>query len=337
MNASGIQVSDALQQAYACLAQGSALKVSIVSESLEPAGTVNGADGDQAVFDGLGGLVKDDEAAYFVVKARSGEVVLVSYVSDSAAVRDKMTYASTRQTLARGLKTGYAYFTTSKSELSWQSYARERGLDGSGARQSAATAGGLSKDEEALKGIKADEQDIHNTSSRRAIASSGVGMPIDDDATSALNALATASRTRYVILAIDVAAERVRLDSTGDVESLEDLPAKLSKDAPRYLFLSHAYVDTGDTDDTTAADQEAASGKSKIVFVYLCPETTKVKERMLYSSNRAAVLASAEAAFRVDVKFEGETLDVADLKERIAPAKQNSTQRFTKPRRPGRK
>lgn len=329
MNQSGIPVSSELQKTYSSLSDSVfALKISIVGDELVSNGVLErGGSGDESDFAGIANLVTDKEAAYLLVRL-AGETVLVNYVAEHAAVRDKMTYAATRSTLGRALKVDRSYFATLKEELTWRAFSVDATAGAGSGAGGGAKVGALSKGELELRDIKAGEQEVNNTSSRRAIASSGVGLPIEDAALEALNVLQTASATRYVSLRCDVAGERVKLDSTGDCE-LDDLPKKVQADGPRYLFISHSYV----SDEPVDAD--SAHGAAKLVFCYLCPSDCKVKERMVYSSNRAAVLQAS--GLKVDVRYEAEELDIADLKSRIEPPKKDRVQTFSKPKRPGRK
>ena len=334
MNQSGIQVSQELQKTYSTLPDSvSTLKISIIDDQLRPNGTLDRQGNDEKDFNATSQLVTDTEAAYLLVRL-SDETILVNYVAENAAVRDKMTYASTRNTLARMVKADRSYFATLKSELSWSALGKDSGGGGSAVSGGDAAGGALSKSELELRDIKAGgEQEINSTSSKRAIASSGVGLPIEDAAIEALNVLQTASTTRYVSLRCDLAQEIVKLDSTSDC-ALDDLSTKVVLDGPRYLFISHSYVsdDADDGDDDTTAGKH---GAAKLVFCYVCPTDCKVKERMLYSSNRASVLQAS--GLKVDVRYEAEELDVADLKSRIEPPKKERVQTFTKPKRPGRK
>lgn len=71
----------------------------------------------------LDNILKDNGAAYIILRRRdSGDApfVLITYVPDAANVRQKMLFASTRNTLLRELGTerfGESIFATMKEEL----------------------------------------------------------------------------------------------------------------------------------------------------------------------------------------------------------------------------
>jgi twinfilin-like protein len=76
----------------------------------------------------LDSLLKDNEAAYVILRRRdSGPAPFVSiaYVPDTANVRQKMLFASTRNTLLRELGTekfGESLFATMKEELTAEGF-----------------------------------------------------------------------------------------------------------------------------------------------------------------------------------------------------------------------
>ena len=80
---------------------------------------------------------------------------------------------------------------------------------------------------------------------------------------------------------INVAKEAIELAGTGSTEA-EGLASNISDTEPRYAFFRYSHDFEG---------QEQAP----IVFVYTCPSGSKIKERMLYASSRAGVIAAASS------------------------------------------
>lgn len=77
---------------------------------------------------------------------------------------------------------------------------------------------------------------------------------------------------------IDLDSETFRLVSNTTVPSAE-LSSAIAADAPRYSFYRH----------------EAPDGSQPILFIYTCPPTSKVKERMVYAASRRFALHLAES------------------------------------------
>lgn len=75
-------------------------------------------------------LLKDNEAAYIILRRRESDLapfVAIAYVPDTANVRQKMLFASTRNTLLRELGTEKfeeSIFATTKEELTPEGFRR---------------------------------------------------------------------------------------------------------------------------------------------------------------------------------------------------------------------
>ncbi|ORY75439.1 hypothetical protein BCR37DRAFT_395539 [Protomyces lactucae-debilis] len=317
MNQSGIKKSDALSEKLAGLPDSlRALKISIQNEALQPNGELAKGASFKDDFDALSGLVEDNEAAYLMVRQDSGSFVFVSFVPDTAKVRDKMLYASTRNTLSREFgtdKIASTYFATTKAELTFAAFIK----------QSAEEDKPYTEKEKELQDVKQAEDQIHATGAKQQIAPTGAGLScnISTSAQEALNVLKTTSTSRAVVLQIDLQTERLELAEHKEID-IDNLASVLPKDGPAYLFYSYVHEYEG-------------SGITSQIFLYRCPDSAKVKERMIYSSNRSSVTQAAD--FKLDVRYEAEELDLADLKARIHPPKQTATAGFARPRRPGKK
>ncbi len=104
----------------------------IHNEQLIPLETIPSASSNSPDFSSdlthLAGLLKDNEAAYVILRrypAASDGYVAVTYVPDSANVRQKMLFASTRLTLVRELgaeRFRETIFVTSKDELTAEGF-----------------------------------------------------------------------------------------------------------------------------------------------------------------------------------------------------------------------
>lgn len=197
---------------------------------------------------------------------------LISYIPDAAPVRHKMLYASTRNTLTRELgsdKIASSYFTTEKEELS------PEGLRKFAEHEKVSNP--LTEEERALKSVLEIEakEGLAGTATRKAHVSSGLSFPVSD---SVRQALANIRNENAAVLEIDIGKEIVELTTSTTIDDPSALAQVISVEAPRYTFFLFKLEE----------NEEA------LVFIYTCPAAAKIKERMLYASCRAAVVAEAE-------------------------------------------
>jgi len=166
------ELHDAFNNLISSSATQRGLIASIKEEKLVPAEAIPSSSGD--FFDDLNSLdalLKDDEAAYVLLRRHDGSpdgYVAVTYVPDRAPVRQKMLFAATRLTLVRELGTERfreAYFTTVKPELTaegWRRHEKHTQLKAP-----------LTEEEQALQGVKAAEADASQGTGHRASHLSG--------------------------------------------------------------------------------------------------------------------------------------------------------------------
>ncbi|GAA5901997.1 hypothetical protein JCM6882_000164 [Rhodosporidiobolus microsporus] len=291
---SGIAVTPELSEAWAgALANGDIrlVKVSIQDEQLVPSGTFptltpssadadDALEGDFALFD-TEGVVEEKTPAYYLFRLTpppNSTFLFLSYVPDSAPVRSKMLYASTRATLLRSLgdaRISSSLFATSRSELSHASYVAQTKHEEAEApltaREAEVEAIRQAEKQQAQEAGEGDEEarrqgrsmifgSTEEKDSTRVGGAKGV-LPWSDEAKEAVKALGIASGEEgardYVQLEIDVPNETVVLSP--------DQPADLvlPSSSPCYFFLRHA---------------------AGLVLIYSCPPSSPVKSRLVYSS-----------------------------------------------------
>lgn len=317
MNQSGIKVSSELNSTITRLAKEiRALKISILNETLEANGELPAAESFEEDLHKVATLVDDNEAAYILVRKDDDSYIFISFVSDGAKVKDKMIYASTRNTLSRelGSKISSSHFATTKEELSKSALITLGQTDPSDKP--------LSEREKELENVRAAEHEhVVSTQTKRAIASSGVSFPISQAAEEALNVLKTTAVSRMVSLLINTKTETIDLADHKELP-LDELASAVPSDQPRYTFFSWVHEVEG-------------AGITTQCFIYTCPSSSKVRERMLYSSNRQSIIASS--GLTIDHKYEAEELDLDYLKSRLSPPKEVKSTGFSRPKRPGKK
>ncbi|KAI9030979.1 hypothetical protein CLU79DRAFT_802471 [Phycomyces nitens] len=286
---SGIKVSEELGQSFAkAVASGDTrvIRISIIKD-----------------FEKVGKILEDAQPSFVLVrldeKASTGEHkwLFMSYVPDNAKVRDKMVYASTRATLIKEL--GDYRFTetmygTQESEFTIDSFKKHL------AHKAADKP--LTRRERELAEIKAEEAktvtDYQGTSVRKSYAA-GVSFPLTEEAIKALDNLAKPKEERennYVSLCLN--NEKIDLDTESSVP-VNKLKDQIPSNAPRFTFYVFEHEHAGET-------------KEAIVFVYTCPPSSKIREKMLYSSSKSSVVTgTSETALKIAKKYE--TSDPSDV------------------------
>ena len=141
-------------------------------------------------FSVLDSILDENEAAYILLRkydAAPDGYVAITYVPDTAPVRSKMLFASTRLTLMRELGTERfrdSLFATTKVEMGregWERHERHERVEAP-----------LTEEESALAGIKRAEAEVgRGTTDRSSHVSSGLNFVISEDALEALKGLGT--------------------------------------------------------------------------------------------------------------------------------------------------
>ena len=200
-----MQVSKELHQAFQELSSPDAprgIVATIRQEEIVPQKTIPSRAVD--FLDDIAALedsIPADEAAYIILRRYDDPdgLVAVTYVPDSANVRQKMLFASTRLALVRELGTERfrdTLFATTKKELAPDGWRKH---DAHGAQQAPLTDG-----EQALQGVKeAEAEASRGTTAKSSHVSSGLSFPVSAAAMQALRQLETASENLVQLVRID--------------------------------------------------------------------------------------------------------------------------------------
>lgn len=127
-------------------------------------------------------------------------------------------------------------------------------------------------------------------------------------------------RLTHYLQKINIQTETTELDSSSNTP-LTSLPTTISPSEPRFSFFRHT--------------------NGSVFFIYTCPSSSKVKERMIYASSRLGVVsfAESEAELKIEKRLEESEpaeLDLTDFEVQEKP-KIEVKARFDRPKRPGRK
>eukprot|EP00168_Porphyra_purpurea_P012749 TRINITY_DN3412_c0_g2_i1.p2 TRINITY_DN3412_c0_g2~~TRINITY_DN3412_c0_g2_i1.p2 ORF type:complete len:347 (-),score=98.56 TRINITY_DN3412_c0_g2_i1:94-999(-) len=244
--------------------------------------------------------------------------MLVSYVPDGSPVKQRMLYASSHALLKRQL--GLSYFGlemhgSAPDELTWDLFQQHTQTNTGDAP--------LTRAELQTHAELTAEIDLGRT--REYVHS--VAFPMSRAAADALKAL-SGSGNSLVQLSLDTEKETLELAADKSVTAAQ-LGGEIPADEPRFSFFrfDHTFE---------------ARDMSPVVFVYSCTDNAPIKQRMLYSTVKAAAVdAAAGQGVSIAKKLEvsdGSEVTEAGLLEELHPvAREISTKtQFARPARPSR-
>jgi len=248
-------------------------------------------------------------------------LVCVTYVPDTANVRQKMLFASTRNTLTRELgaqKFADSIFATTKAELTAEGFRKHD--------DHAAEPAPLTEEESTMKAVREAEAEASQGMSARKAHTKGGVVPFSKESIEALSNLQSGEFINLVQLAINIEKEVVELANASS-SAIGDFTKVIADDSPRYSFFVFKHTYEG-------------VEESPIVFIYTCPPQSTIKERMMYATCRKGVVFTAEheCGLKIEKRLEATSPDdigEEQLLEKFHPQKEVKAT-FQKPRRPGR-
>ncbi|QSS59969.1 pinin/SDK/memA domain-containing protein [Histoplasma capsulatum] len=351
---SGISVSPELHNAFdAFIATPShfCLPVTISSESLVPLDPIAfpppTTDDDIKFFNSLPLLAPhiQPKTPIFLILRRtivSNALIAVTYIPSTSPVRAKTLFASTRATLVRELgseKFDSTIFAADAEEVLDATVWKERDADRNAATGGAAEDGEaesrrdglMGKEERELNEVRRQEEQARSMARRRDVGIGGtigrgngegeseLHIGIGDGVKEALQR--ERANGSVIRLTIDVATETLTLISTElDVEP-GSLASLISDSKAQYTFYHYP-------------DPKA------VIFIYTCPSSSVIKERLLHASSRNDVVKLAglqglEVAHKIEAS-EPTDITPGSLAELVNPRKDEARKAFARPKRPGR-
>ncbi|KAL2257977.1 hypothetical protein VTK26DRAFT_8893 [Humicola hyalothermophila] len=271
--------------------------------------------------------IKPNEALYIILRRHTSApaLVAVTYVPDTAPVRQKMLFASTRLTLVRELGSEHfreTFFATSPDELTPAGFEKH---DAHTALEAP-----LTEEERSLGEVRRAEQEAGmGTGTREIHLSKKMPTRFADPALEALKELAADQRS-MVMMRINPDIETVELVPDDSApSSISELVNVISPSEPRFTFYRFTHSHNG-------------SESSPLLFFYTCPtgfSTKAIKFRMMYPLMKRSVLTVAEeTGLKCQHKFEVE--DPSEITEQLVldelHPKVEVKKAFNRPKRPGR-
>jgi len=303
------------------------IKIGIKDELMVAESTSDVAGDWEADYDAAVLPLLDETAPAFILYKHDDKndfgytFILVSYTPDFAHVRSKMLYASTRATLKTLFGTVYIkdeLFGSTLADVSLAGYHKHK--------QHVDAPAPLTSAEVEKAEIKAKETGVHIGASTKKTIATGVEFPMVEEALAQIERL-KAGEINYVQLALDIKNEIIQLAHAGDI-NVDSISPLIPDDAARYHVFVYRHSHEGDQ-------------LTSIVFLYSCPGyNCPVKERMLYASCKGPLVDALEQdhgiVFEKKLEIGGSAdFSQAFLYDQLHPKKQAFTQKFARPKRPG--
>lgn len=323
----GIKANEKLKGYFAKCKEGGIrlLKVSIEEEQLTYSSHKECiASWDKDFDDCVKPLIEDDQPCFMfyrldVKDALGYQWILISWSPDTAPVRQKMLYASTKATLKQEFGTSQIkeeLHGTILDDITWEGYIKHK-------RAMTAPAP-LSMKEEELQEIKRTEINTEYGVDSKQQTLGGVLFPLTESAKQAIVEMGK-GHYDYVQFKINITEEKIDLVSSENLK-LDNLPSKVPTDGGRYHLFKFKHTHEGDYTES-------------IIFIYSMPGyNCPIKERMLYSSCKNP-FTDTIASMGLDIvkKIEidsGRELTEQFLYEELHPTKCLHRMKFDKPKGP---
>nr|CAI5845579.1 unnamed protein product [Callosobruchus analis] len=323
----GIKANDELKKFFAKCKEGKIryVKISILEEKLVKESykeVKHSWDKDFEKY--VPPLVEENQPCYILFrldgKDSSGyEWLFISWCPDTAPVRQKMLYASTKATLKQEFGSSQIkeeLHATVTSEVTLNGYLKHKKISAEPAP--------LSMREEELQELRKNEVNTEINIDSKQQTLGGVVFPLVDTAKQAISDMKSGTYN-YLQLKIDIESETIHLVSAEHI-LLEKLPSKVPSDSGRYHLYNFKHTHEGDYMES-------------IVFIYSMPGySCPIKERMLYSSCKNPLTDTItslglEIAKKLEIDS-GEELTQKNLYDELHPITNLHRPKFAKPKGP---
>eukprot|EP01041_Mallomonas_annulata_P001605 gene1605-3097_t len=324
MARANLSVSSALADCFLSAQEGPIvriIKVSIVNEEITVGTVMNGIGNAKDDFDSLlGNCLSEKEATIILfclsdVDASYRKWLLLSWVPDNCAVRDKMLYSSSREDLKRSLGLGFfsfEYFANILTDLTWDSvmdYKLDDRIKGS-----------LSETEKLVIEEKSLSQ--KESSLIKSAAMGVLPFVLSNDLSDKLIEFKIGSHNFIEML---LENEEIKLLKASTINMKENLLTSINNDEARFFALR----------------LQRYNGDEIRVFVFSCPDNVPTRTKMIMSSAKATVLSTIGIKFDRTIEVRGAEDIEEQIWSEIEPSSLTSssaaaTLAHAKPARPGR-
>lgn len=213
---------------------------------------------------------------------------------------------------------GYTYFTSDmnasfKDEFTWECYVSNQDTS------KHHLVDVMTETEKALERESLAEVDMGK-------GATTVKFPCSDDVINALAQYKNKEKN-LVQISVDTEKETINFVTSESGVQVDKVCSFVSEEAPRFTLFGWSHEHEGEQHVTN-------------VFLYSCPESAPIKEKMLYSTVKSVVQDQIEASgTKVDSKMEVNTADEAsekEIRDTVHPPKEEEKKAFARPKKPGR-
>ncbi|TMW57107.1 hypothetical protein Poli38472_003032 [Pythium oligandrum] len=320
-----LNVNEALARAFASAQSGKVrfVKVVIVDEDLTLAGVGDASSDVRGDCDALRSTHLTAEDAAFVLFCLDVHVpalrwVLLAFVPESASVRDKMLYSSSRESLKKQLGMNYfvgEFHATELSDVTLEGFQH--------AKQRQTVDAPLSETERLLKETALLERDTNIRSTAMGVIPFGISQNVRDKLT-----LLKDGKFDWIAMKLNTEDESVEVVKSVESVDLIDVQSVIDQKNPSFV----AY----------RPPPTASASSPSLLFLYVCPEDAPVRLKMVYSTAKATILATTTElglTFDKTIEINNPLTATEDIRAELAPVKVEEdvkAREFARPVAPGR-
>ena len=266
------------QQAEGVESPLASIKVAIADETFVLAGTTPSAGDEATDFAPMKATLEADCACYVLFRRRVATEpwALLSFVPDTAPIKEKMLLSSSKEALKKALG-GVFGLEVQFSALEDVALEGEK----SDAEKAAEQLAMMTTFEREAAEVKRGEA---GAAADGKVKSSNLAFPLSADASAQLDAFAAGT---VAMVALSIEGETIALRRAEADLPLASLAAALPTDEPSYGVFRWAHERDG-------------AAVAPVLFVYMCPEDAPVRGKMLHASSKASMVQPAS-----DVQLSG--------------------------------
>lgn len=200
----------------------------------------------------------------------------ISYVPDSAPIRLKMLYASTKNTIIRQIGTN----SIGKQQLATDMDEIREAIEGSNGSNETALTESEIVEQKIAEQVRAMKVSASTSGGRQLVSQTGgtshlLSFNVNTENISIKDLL---NKNNVISFTIDIATEQVKIADQANITSPEQL--EIISTHPSYTLYRNG---------------------SLVYFIYSCPSGSKVKDRMIYASNRLGFIKHLEANDKIQL------------------------------------
>ena len=256
------------QQAEGVESPLASIKVAIADETFVLAGTTPSAGDEATDFAQMKATLEADCACYVLFRrsVATEPWALISFVPDTAPIKEKMLLSSSKEALKKALG-GVFGLEVQFSALEDVALEGEK----SDAEKAAEQLAMMTTFEREAAEVKRGEA---GAAAGGKVKSSNLAFPLSADASAQLDAFAAGT---VAMVALSIEGETIALRRAEADLPLASLAAALPTDEPSYCVFRWAHERDG-------------AAVAPVLFVYMCPEDAPVRGKMLHASSKASMV-----------------------------------------------